>query len=54
MPSHTPRTAPRRLENGAIDLDFYVRRAHKLRGQETRHRLEHGARFFTRKLHLDK
>lgn len=41
-------TAPRRLENGSLDLDYYIRRAHRLRSDESRGRLQNGARFFTR------
>lgn len=47
MRNPIPPTDPMRLENGSIDLDFYLRRAHRLRGQETRERLQRGARFFT-------
>ena len=47
MRDHPHPTAPRRLENGSIDLDFYIRRAHRLRSEEGFDRLQRGARFFT-------
>lgn len=47
MRTPLPPTDPQRLENGAIDLDFYLRRAHRLRAQDACQRLQRGARFFT-------
>lgn len=44
MENRTP--PPRRLDNGAIDLDFYVRRAHRMRSDAAHDRIEAGRRFF--------
>ena len=54
MHDHPQPTAPRRLENGSIDIDFYIRRAHRLRSAEGHQRIWAGARLFTQTRRADR
>ncbi|GKY89031.1 RSP_7527 family protein [Sinisalibacter aestuarii] len=43
---------PRRREDGSIDTDFYIRRAHRLRADNARRMAQDGRRAMFKALHL--
>lgn len=53
MPRTFVPAPPQRLENGSIDTDFYIRRAHRLRSDDIRHMAQDGRRALLKALHLD-